>query len=102
MSSKREQLLEMLKSDPDDVFCLYGLAMWEKTQGNFADSLDLFNRVLTVDPDHVASYLMKAQLLIDEGDETHARETIYAGAAVAKKIGDQHALGELLGLLDMI
>jgi predicted Zn-dependent protease len=102
VSSRKEKLLEMLKENPQDTFCLYALAMEEKTRGTPALSLEYFKQLLTIDPDYVAGYLQQAQLLIEQDEKEAAEQVIKIGMQVALKIGDQHAYGEIAGLRDML
>ncbi|MFG0333331.1 MAG: tetratricopeptide repeat protein [Maioricimonas sp. JB049] len=93
--SRREKLEELLKSSPDDAFLNYGLAMEEAREGNLEAALAQLDRVLTLDPDYVAAFFQQGQLLAREERLTEARQRLSAGIAVADRVGDAHAAGEM-------
>ncbi len=100
--SRREQLEDMLKSEPDDTFLNYALGKAYIEEGRIDDGLSQFRRTLELDPDHVASYFQMAQVLAAEDDEQQARDVVTQGIAVARKTGDQHAEMEMTGFLDAL
>ena len=98
----REQLEELLKSDPDDVFLQYALAMAYVTEGNQGEGLERLQRVIERDPDYVAAYFQKGQILAEAGVIDEARTVISRGIEVAKKVGDSHAETEMSGFLEAL
>ena len=84
MTSRREKLQQMLQDNPDDPFLLYGLAMEEQSQGNWDRALQMFERVLAVDPQSVAAYFQQGQILARLGRVDEARSALEAGIAVAR------------------
>ncbi len=95
----RAQLEELLKSEPDDTFLLYALAKAYVSEGDVAMGLAQFDEVLKRDPKHVPAHFQKGQVLAEDGQTDAAREILNQGIQVAKEVGDDHALGEMLDFL---
>jgi tetratricopeptide (TPR) repeat protein len=99
---RREQIEELLKADPDDPFLKYALAKELASEGNLTAALAAFDRVIAEHPDYVAAYFQKGQTLAGEGDADAAREVLTRGIAVARRVGDAHAAGEMAAFLDTL
>ncbi|MCH7888711.1 MAG: hypothetical protein IIA00_05480 [Proteobacteria bacterium] len=54
--TRREQLEELLKADPDDVFLNYALALACISEGNAETGLRHLQQVIDDNPDYVAAY----------------------------------------------
>ncbi|QDU37888.1 hypothetical protein Mal4_22070 [Maioricimonas rarisocia] len=93
--SRREKLEEMLKSSPEDAFLNYGLAMEEAREGNLEAALAQLQRVIELDADYVAAYFQQGQLLAQENRVDESRQRLTEGIAVAERVGDAHAAGEM-------
>ena len=95
MSSRREKIEEMLKSEPQDVFLRYGLAVEYDNEQRYDDSLSLFSGLTKNDPPHVPSFFRGAQLLakLDRIDE--ARTVLRDGIEAARKQDNSHAAAEM-------
>jgi thioredoxin-like negative regulator of GroEL len=100
--SRREQLEEMLRADPDDVFLNYALAMECAGAGEIDDALERLDGVIARDPDYVAAYFQKGQILAREGETDAASEVLRKGIETARRTGDTHAEGEMAGFLEAI
>ncbi len=98
--SRRQQIQEMLAEDPSDPFLRYGLAMDYAGSGEHAEAARCFLDLLRDSPDYVAGYLQAAKVLHQLGRDDEARDVARAGAAAARKKGDEHAAGELEFFLD--
>ena len=96
---KREQFEALLKTDPDDVFLNYGLALHDVNAGSVEAGLARFARVIELDPQYVAAYFMAAQAEQKRGNTEACRDLLQRGIAVAQRIGNDHAAGEMQGLL---
>lgn len=99
---RREQLEQLLQSEPDDVFLNYGLAKALASEGDIDAALRQFDRVLVLDPDYVAAWFQKGQTLADSGQTEAAREALRRGIDVARRVGDRHAEGEMIGFLESL
>ncbi len=97
--NRREKLLQMLQEDPNDAFLLYGLAMEDQSAEDWESALATFDRVLTVDPESVAAYFQKGQILARLDRSEDARSALKAGIHVGQRLGDAHAVGEMTEFL---
>lgn len=89
----------MLQNAPDDAFLLYGLAMEDQSAEDWDAALVSFDRALAADPDFVAAYFQKGQVLSRLGRNGEARQTLQAGIDVGRRLGDAHAVGEMTEFL---
>ena len=95
-----EQLQKLLAADPRDPFVLYGLAQEHAKQGDYARAVEFYDRCLAADPSYCYAYFHKAKALQAAGRDADAVTTLKAGAAAARRAGDQHGLAEISGYLD--
>jgi Tfp pilus assembly protein PilF len=100
--SRREQIEEMLKDDPNDVFLRYGLAMEHASAGDNVAASRCLQELLQVAPDYVPAYVQAGQVLVRLGKDDDAKAVYQTGIAVARKQGDLHAAGEMEGFLLML
>ncbi|HWL07470.1 MAG TPA: hypothetical protein VNQ76_03630 [Planctomicrobium sp.] len=98
--TRREKIEERLQIEPDDVFLNYSYAMELTKLGEEAAARSAFRRVRELDADYVSGYFQEGQFLAGLGDVDEARSILQAGIAVARRIGDTHALGEMTDFLD--
>lgn len=99
---KREQLEQMLQSDPDDLFLKYALGMACFSEGDQAAGLQILQEVIQQDPNYVAAYFQSGQVLARQGETAKATERLADGIAVAQRIGDAHAAAEMTDFLDSL
>ena len=66
--SRREQLEELLETDPDDVFLNYALALEYVSDGEVAEGLQKLADLTDRNPDYVAAYFRRGQILADQDD----------------------------------
>lgn len=101
--SKRLQMLEqMLAKGSTDPFHHYAHAMELRSIGRPQDALTAFASVRDKFADYVPTYLMAAQVCIEVGDQTSARQWIASGIAKARATGNDHALSELESMLQTL
>ena len=93
--ARLEQLLELLKNDPNDAFLRYGVAMEYAKAGQHEESLKEFGELLGRNPDYVAGYFMAGRTCEQKGDVEAAKDFYRKGITVAKRVGDNHAAGEI-------
>jgi Tfp pilus assembly protein PilF len=98
--SRKEQIRDMLVEDPKDPFLRYGLAMEYVGEGNDPEAVNCFRELLAANPDYVPAYLQAGQALTRLDKAADAREVFRSGIAVAQKLGDGHAAGEMEGFLE--
>ena len=100
--SRREQLEEMLATEPDDSFLHYALAL-ELTKGTERPAgLQRLAEMNARFPDHVPAYFRRGQLLAEDGDSAAAREVLKQGVLAARRTGDDHAAAEMQELLESL
>lgn len=100
--NRKEKIEERLRSDPDDVFLNYSYAMELSKEGDVAAASQAFKRVRELDPRYVPAYFQEGQMLASEGEVDSAREILQQGIAVARQVGDSHALGEMTEFLETL
>jgi Flp pilus assembly protein TadD len=98
--SRKQQLVEMLEDHPDDGELRYFLAMDHVSNDDSVAALYEFNQLLERAPDYVPAYLQHGQLLAKLDREDEAKVVFRAGIAVARRVGDGHAAGEMEGFLE--
>lgn len=98
--SRREQIQEMLKQSPDDLFLNYAYAMELAKEGDISAGRQAFARVRELNPDYVPAYFQEGQMLAAADDNDEARKILQQGMDVARRVNDSHALGEMSEFLD--
>ncbi len=100
MINERIKTLEaFLKSEPEDPFNWYALAMEYKTT-NALKCTEYLNHLLAQFPNYLATYYQVAELLIEEEENEEAEKIISKGILVAKEQNDANTLRELQNLLN--
>ncbi len=92
----------MLEKAPGDAFLLYGAAFEYKKQEKLVEALDYLNRAIAADANMCYAYYQKGQVLEEQGDTAAAAKAYREGIAVATRVNDQKALGELGQALSII
>lgn len=101
-ASRLEMIRQMLEQNPTDSFLLYGLANELKNSGQLEEAIRAYRDLMAKNPDYVAAYYHCGQTLENLGNPEEARATYDAGIAVARRIGDAHALSELQAARDIL
>ena len=102
--SRREQLEEMLKEDPNDQFLRYMLAN-ELGKGDAAENeqaLEVYRGLTADTPPYVPAFLISAQLLQRLQRVDEAATVLRTGIEEARRQDELHAaseMGELLAQL---
>lgn len=102
MADRIAQLKAILESEPNDPFCLYGLAMEYAKLGDMQQAIAWFDRTIAADPNDCYAYFHKARCQEQAGDAAGAIATLEAGLARAKSCGDVKAANEIAGYLDQL
>ena len=97
-----DALLRMLQADPNDAFCLYGVAQEHARDGRLAEAVDWFRRAIEADPAHAYARFHLAKALEGLGRLDEAVRALQEGLQVARASGDAKAAGELASYLDEI
>jgi Tfp pilus assembly protein PilF len=96
-----EQLEALLADDPGDAFLRYGLAMEYVSAGDDAAAADHLTS-LASDSSYVPAFLQAGQVLGRLNRFSEACEMLRRGIAAARQQGDNHAEGEMAGLLSSL
>jgi len=100
MADRIQQLQALLQSEPDDPFCMYGLALEYAKLGQHEQAVAWFDQTLAANPNYCYAYFHKAKSQADSGEPAAAVETLRTGLTRAKAIGDGKAASEIASLLD--
>ena len=92
--SRIEQLFSFLNDDPNDPFTIYAIAL-EYAKIDQAKSIEYFEKLLTEQPDYLATYYHAAQLYADMGMHKEAIVAYETGIAKASAQENSLALREL-------
>lgn len=92
--------MKLLEADPDDAFCLYGVAQEHLRRDRPAEALPWFDRCLAADPAYCYAYFHKAKALEALGRVDDAVAALQAGLAQARRTGDRQATSEIGAFLD--
>lgn len=93
--SRREKIESLLQDSPEDVFLNYALAMELIKESEISKAREVFAKVRKLDADYVPAYFQEAQALAQENEIDEARFILEKGIEVARRTGDNHALGEM-------
>ena len=100
--NRLEKLLEFAANEPEDPFLKYALATEYLRLGDQEKALSFYTDLISNHPDYVGTYyhLGKLYEMINQKDD--ALITYEKGIAIAKKVKDQHALNELMGVYNTL
>ncbi len=98
--TRRDKIERMLQDEPNDAFLHFGLAMELVKEGMTDKAITQFERVLAIDPLYTAAHHHLGNALIAAGRVEAARGVLSTGVDAARQIGNAHAEGEMLALLE--
>jgi len=101
MPSRREQLEAMLADGPNDPLLRYMLAMEHASAGDDAGAVPVFLALLERFADYVPGYMQLGQTLSRLGRLDEAKAAWQAGVGQARRQGNEHAAGEMQGMIEM-
>ncbi|HMG15716.1 MAG TPA: hypothetical protein VK590_09725 [Saprospiraceae bacterium] len=94
-NSRLDSLLAMLIESPNDSFIIYAIAKEYESQEIFDKALEYYEILDNNDPDYVGRYYHHGKLLWKLGKDEESLQVLDKGIETAKRVGDQHALGEM-------
>jgi len=95
MTTRLEQLQQMLAQEPNDAFLQYAIAIEYFSAGNFSKALECFNTLLKNNPDYLAAYYQTGKCLEELKQIEEAKVIYKKGVELAKKQDKQKTLNEL-------
>jgi Tfp pilus assembly protein PilF len=93
--NKINRINEMLLENPTDSFLQHALALEYIKLNKDEIAKKLFETILEREPGYVGSYYHLAKLLERLNDNEGAIKVYEKGMAESKRLGDNHAFGEL-------
>ncbi len=100
--SRKAQVEAMLAEDPDNSTLRYALAMEHAAAGDDPAAVREYREIMRRDGDYVPAYLQAGRALIRLGDDDDARAVLRSGITVARRVGNEHAAGEMQGFLESL
>jgi tetratricopeptide (TPR) repeat protein len=97
---RREKISAMLRDEPNDAELRYMLAMEHVSEDNDDAAVKCFEEIFAVAPDYAPAYHQAGRALQRLNRFDEARTVILRGVAAARMSGDDHAAGEMQGLLE--
>jgi tetratricopeptide (TPR) repeat protein len=88
------QLEEFLREDPGDAFNIYALAL-EYLKSDAKKSYELFEGLISKQPDYLPTYYPFAHLLIELQQTERAEATFKQGIEIARRTNDHKTYKEL-------
>jgi len=99
VTSRMQQILQMLADEPNDPELRYMLAMEHAGSGDDEGAVRCFQELLSANPDYAPAYHQGARALQRLDRIREARDLLQRGVPVAMTKGDQHAAEEMQELL---
>ena len=100
--TRRQKLEALLADSPDDTFLNYALAMQCASDGDEPAAIERMDGLLERDPQYVPAYFQLAQIVIRRGDPERGKRLLLRGIEMARRAGDDHAEGEMRGVLEQL
>jgi predicted Zn-dependent protease len=100
--TRKEQIEEMLREQPDEPELRYMLAMEYVSAGQDAEAVRVFHDLLMRNPDYPPGFHQAARALVRLDRIDEAREILVRGIPVATRQGNLHAAGEMQELLNSL
>ncbi|MCC6816283.1 MAG: tetratricopeptide repeat protein [Saprospiraceae bacterium] len=97
--NRKFQLLEMLKSEPNNSFLNFALAKEFESEGNLYEACKQFELLENIDPDYTGLYYHLSRNYAQLGDLSKAIQIAEKGIQICLEQNDQHSLSELQSLL---
>lgn len=92
-SNRLQKLQDYYKSDPNDPFIIYALAL-EYEKVDLAKAIELYETLLEKFPEYLPTYYQVAHIYWDQENEK-ARDVFLKGIEVAEKQNETKTLNEL-------
>jgi tetratricopeptide (TPR) repeat protein len=94
-AKRRQNIEQMLEKTPNDPFLLYAHAMTFLAEGREDEVVSRLTALLQSHPDYHAAHLQIGQVLAARGEIEEAKSWFEQGSAIAARLGDMKAAGEM-------
>ena len=74
-----DEIRDLLRQDPEDVFLNYSLAMLQKKEGLDEEALASFDRCIDLEPNYIAAWFHKGMFLAALEETEKAKTVLEAG-----------------------
>jgi Tfp pilus assembly protein PilF len=95
MSERLKSLFELYKTDPNDSFVAYGIALEYISTDNYDDAEKFLSEIIIKDPDYLPAYMQLAQVKENLNKIDEAKDTYQKGIEVAKMNGELKTASEM-------
>lgn len=95
--SRKAQIEALLADSPNDAFLRFALAKEYEKEGAAAGARDVYQELVADQPEYVGTYYHLGKILEQLGEPAAAWKVYSDGIAIAKKLGETHAMRELAG-----
>ena len=96
-NARLNQLLNFLENSPNEPFILFAVAKEYEKHSDSPNALKYYQELVSAHPNYTGTYYHLGKLYEQQQEVATAFQTYKNGMAIAKKVGDQHALSELAG-----
>lgn len=100
--SRIEKMKHLLSETPEDVFLNYAYGMELFKESQIEEAIAAFAKVRQLDSNYVPAYFQQGQMLAQDGRIEEAQAILEEGIQIARKTGDDHALGEMTEYLETL
>lgn len=101
-TSRLEQLNALLEKRPNDPFLWHAKGLEYARDEHWEQAISFYKQAITIDENHVGTYYQLGKAYEAAGQLETARDTYQKGIAIAGKLGDHHAKGELQTALMLV
>jgi Flp pilus assembly protein TadD len=101
-TSRLEQIRAMLAEEPGDPELRYMLAMEHVSQGDDEGAVRCFEELIGLAPNYPPAYHQAGRVLQRLNRVAEARQLLQRGIPVAQNLGNDHAAGEMMELLQTL
>ena len=95
MSTRLEQLQQMLAQEPHDEFLQYAIAIEYFSAGNFEKAIDCFTKIIQTNADYLAAYYQIGKCYEALKQYDNAKNIYAKGIELAQKQSKTKTLNEL-------
>lgn len=96
---RKQKIIKMLETDPDDPFLLFALAKELENEDDLSESEKIYEALIQQHPDYIGSYYHFGKLLEQLSQLEKAKEIYQIGITKCLESNDLHSKAELQSAL---